>query len=102
MKSSHFLFILLFLLLTHSTFFFIGKNYGIRASKDAIKLAFEAASEPYKNALQNEPINDYYGQGGRKKDTTIFLLPKNSRTEIANPRASTNRNKDKSHTQRNR
>lgn len=93
MKQGCVYLIIVVLIITHGTFYFMGINYESAQNEKEIELTYEAAAQSYKNSMPNDTSKfDYYGNKRAKEDTLRRVLPQNSRTKIAKPTA--NRDKE--------
>jgi hypothetical protein len=80
----------------------MGVNRERNNSEEAIELVFEAAAQQYANTLPNDTIEfNYYGTKPGEKESPGYVLPENSRTEIANPRSIGNKEKGEESRKRN-
>lgn len=91
MKLGLFYLIIVVLIITHVTVYFMGIHFERSQHEKEIDLTFEAATQQYKNQTNDTDKFDYYGNKRAETDTLKRVLPKNQRTELTNQ--TTDRNK---------
>lgn len=85
MKAGQIYLILIVLIITHGTFYLMGRNAESREYEKEIDLSFEAAAQQYKNYYDDTSKFDYYGNERTETDTLRRVLQQNSRTKITKP-----------------